>query len=114
MQIDHLPPMEIARYEINLRAKERTTLPPFLGSTLRGAFGHALKDAVCVMPHRNCERCMLVDRCLYPYLFETPVPDGISQLRGQKNAPHPFILTPPFLNNLPRRIWRRPQQERRQ
>jgi hypothetical protein len=106
MQVYHFPPMEIARYEINLRAEERTTLPPFLGSTLRGAFGHALKEAVCVMQHRDCQRCMLIDRCLYPYLFETPVPPEVSQLRGQKNAPHPFILIPPFLDNLPRRIWR--------
>src|SRR5262245_21107012 len=51
------------------------------------------------MDHRQCERCLLSDRCLYPYLFETPVPPDIPQLRGQKQAPHPFILTPPMLSN---------------
>ncbi|MEW6127214.1 MAG: CRISPR system precrRNA processing endoribonuclease RAMP protein Cas6 [Acidobacteriota bacterium] len=87
-------PLTIARYQLSLRACEATTLPRFLGSTLRGAFGHALKQAVCVMPHRNCDRCLVSDRCIYPYLFETPPPPDVQQLRGQQNAPHPFILTP--------------------
>jgi hypothetical protein len=86
--------LDISRYRLVLRAVEPASLPAFLGSTLRGAFGHALKDAVCVMPHRNCDRCMVMDRCLYPYLFETAPPEHASQLKGQQQAPHPFILTP--------------------
>ncbi|MFY9557687.1 MAG: CRISPR system precrRNA processing endoribonuclease RAMP protein Cas6 [Blastocatellia bacterium] len=38
---------------------------------------------------------MLSDRCIYPYLFETPPPPGLAFLRGQQRAPHPFILSPP-------------------
>ncbi|HKV37959.1 MAG TPA: CRISPR system precrRNA processing endoribonuclease RAMP protein Cas6, partial [Blastocatellia bacterium] len=72
----------------------------FLGSTLRGAFGHALKQAVCVMSHRACERCLVQDRCIYPYLFETPAPPDAPLLKGQNHAPHPFILTPPFPKRL--------------
>jgi hypothetical protein len=87
--------LNLARYQLRLRARQAVVLPPFLGSTLRGAFGHALKAAVCVVNHRNCERCMLAERCIYPYLFETPAPT-IELLRGQKGAPHPFILMPPL------------------
>jgi hypothetical protein len=90
--------LDISRYRLVLRAAEPASLPVFLGSTLRGAFGRALKDAVCVVAHRNCDRCLLYDRCIYPYLFETPAPAGVPQLRGQTQAPHPFILTPPVLN----------------
>src|SRR5215213_3445615 len=90
--------IDLSRYELLLRAVDAVGLPSYLGSTLRGAFGHALKDAVCVMPHRNCERCMVVDRCAYPYIFETPPPQNISILRGQQRVPHPFILTPPIPN----------------
>jgi hypothetical protein len=86
--------LDISRYRLVLRAVEPASLPAFVGSTLRGAFGHALKDAVCVMPHRNCDRCMVMDRCLYPYLFETVPPSDSAQLKGQQQAPHPFILTP--------------------
>jgi hypothetical protein len=98
--------LRIARYELTLRAADTVSLPPFLGSTLRGAFGHALKEAVCVVPHRDCERCMLIDRCIYPYLFETPPPPDFELLRNQQNAPHPFVLIPPMIGNPIRRIWK--------
>lgn len=87
--------LNISRYQLRLKACRAVALPRFLGSTLRGAFGHALKETVCVMKHRDCERCLVADRCIYPYVFETPVPAGVRLLRGQKQAPHPFILTPP-------------------
>lgn len=88
--------LNLARYQLRLRARQAVVLPPFLGSTLRGAFGHALKEAVCVVNHRDCERCMLAERCIYPYLFETPAPP-IELLRGQKGAPRPFVIMPPLL-----------------
>lgn len=88
--------LNLSRYQLRLRACQPVVLPQFLGSTLRGAFGHALKEAVCVVGHRDCGRCMLAERCIYPYLFETPAPP-IELLRGQKGAPHPFILMPPLL-----------------
>jgi CRISPR-associated endoribonuclease Cas6 len=105
MIVDDFAPLDLSRYKLRLRACQAISLPPFLGSTLRGAFGHALKEAVCVMSHRDCERCLLADRCVYPYLFETPAPSDVHQLRGQKQAPHPFILAPPFLSG-PDRVAR--------
>lgn len=97
MTVEDFAVLDVSRYELRLRARASASLPVFLGSTLRGAFGHALKEAVCVMNHRQCERCLVADRCIYPYLFETPAPQGVEQLRGQQQAPHPFILTPPVL-----------------
>ena len=89
--------LALSRYELRLEARQSASLPAFLGSTLRGAFGHALKDAVCLMSHRDCSHCLVADRCIYPYLFETPAPADLAQLRGQQKAPHPFILAPPGL-----------------
>ncbi len=103
MLVDQLNRLAIARYGLRLRAQAEASLPPFLGSTLRGAFGHALKNAVCVMSHRDCERCLVADRCFYPYLFETPVPPDLPELRGQQQAPHPFILAPPIPKSLTQR-----------
>lgn len=87
--------LDIARFELTLSGRETCSLAAFLGSTLRGAFGHALKQAVCVMPHRDCDRCMVADRCIYPYLFETPPSPDVALLRGQQRVPHPFLLSPP-------------------
>lgn len=95
MRSEDFNKLTLSRYELRLQALEACSLPAFLGSTLRGAFGHALKQAVCVMDHRNCEQCMVADRCIYPYLFETPPPPDLALLRGQQRAPHPFILSPP-------------------
>ena len=92
MTPDDFAGLDVARYSLRLRALEDTSLPAFLGSTLRGGFGHALKEAVCVFNHRACERCLVQDRCLYPYIFETPAPPGLRLLEGQQQAPHPFIL----------------------
>jgi hypothetical protein len=87
--------LSLSRYQLRLKARRAVVLPRYLGSTLRGAFGHSLKQAVCVVTHRDCERCILAERCIYPYLFETPAPP-IELLRNQKGAPHPFILMPPI------------------
>ena len=95
MQAEDFSVLNLSRYQLRLKAQRAVRLPQYLGSTLRGAFGHALKEAVCVVAHRNCERCMLAERCIYPYLFETPAPP-IELLRNQKGAPHPFILMPPL------------------
>jgi hypothetical protein len=89
---DGLP---LARYEIRLRAGAEAQLPRFPGSALRGAFGHALKQAVCVMPHGDCPRCLVASRCLYPYVFETPWPPQAASMQGQQHAPHPFVLRAP-------------------
>ncbi len=41
-----LSQLKIYPFEITLQARQDRTLPPFLGSTLRGAFGHAFKTCV--------------------------------------------------------------------
>jgi CRISPR-associated endoribonuclease Cas6 len=108
MSPEDFAPLEISRYVLRLRASEGCRLPAFLGSTLRGAFGHALKEAVFLIDGDDCAGCSAADPCVYHYLFETPVPPGITQLRGQREAPVPFILSPPIVQNPVRRVWRVP------
>lgn len=108
MSPEDFAPLAISRYELRLRAEEACSLPPFLGSTLRGAFGHALREAVRVIDGHDCDGCGSASPCAYHYLFETPVPPGIPQLRGQREAPVPFILSPPVVHNPVKRVWRMP------
>lgn len=89
---EHLDSLRFARYQVHLRAQVETVLPPFLGSALRGAWGHALKAVACSMPHGDCGRCLLVERCLYPRLFETSArsgngarSNGAASIRGGAN-----------------------------
>jgi len=83
-------------YEFTLRAETDAWLPRFKGSTLRGAFGTALKRAVCIRRDLNCEICLVRPSCVYTHVFETLPPEGVAAFRGQKYAPHPYVLEPPL------------------
>ncbi|MCS7080883.1 MAG: CRISPR system precrRNA processing endoribonuclease RAMP protein Cas6 [Chloracidobacterium sp.] len=87
-----LPSLDIARYRFTLRPQRPTILPGYPGSMLRGAFGWALKQAVCVVEHGECSRCILRESCHYPYWFETPFPGHLPLRSGSKDAPAPFLL----------------------
>ena len=86
----------VLRLEFVLRAEESTTLPNFLGSTLRGAFGHALKRVACQSTGAPCKVCPIPNDCWYGWLFETETPAYATGLTEQRDAPRPFILTPPL------------------
>jgi CRISPR-associated endoribonuclease Cas6 len=42
----------------------------FIGSTIRGAFGYALKRVTCINPSYQCEGCFGIDECLYYNFYE--------------------------------------------
>lgn len=94
--LNELAKLHFTRFRFQLRAQTPLRLPPYKGSTLRGGFGIAFKEAVCVVAHRNCERCILRSKCAYPYIFETPVPNGSRRLASLEHAPHPFVIEPPL------------------
>ncbi|MGQ9922257.1 MAG: CRISPR system precrRNA processing endoribonuclease RAMP protein Cas6, partial [Desulfobacca sp.] len=77
------------------RCQEELQLPPYKGSALRGALGHALKKVTCALRRATCAECLLRQSCVYVYVFETPPPPGSQRLRLYPAAPHPFVLRPP-------------------
>jgi hypothetical protein len=93
-----LPQIPYLRLRFALIAEQKASLPAFKGSMLRGAFGHALRQTVCVMgPQQPCPTCMLRKQCVYPRLFETliePDEDVPRFLRGLPTAPRPYIFEP--------------------
>jgi hypothetical protein len=100
--------LQVVRLEFRLRAEESVALPSFLGSTLRGAFGHALKLSACHSNGTPCQSCQLPLDCWYGWLFETVSPAGGEVLAKNQDAPRPFIITPPLDGQLgPERRLRR-------
>ena len=91
-----LPSIPFLRLRISLQAEEPITLPPFLGSMLRGAFGHALRRLVCVMgPGQGCAECSLRLACVYTRIFEPPVEgEPPPFLRGIDQAVRPYVFEP--------------------
>ena len=65
-----LPAVPYLRLRVTLACRESARLPPYKGSMLRGAFGHALRRAVCAMgPEQPCPTCSLRLACVHPRLF---------------------------------------------
>lgn len=87
--------MLLGRYEFTCRFVEDALLPPYKGSTFRGAFGAALKKVVCAVRDKDCSRCLLAGRCVYARVFETAVPSPDPNLR-QVAPPHPYVIEPPL------------------
>jgi hypothetical protein len=86
--------MLYGKYTFTCRFETDAALPPYKGSTFRGAFGTALKRVVCVLKRQECPDCMLKERCLYTCLFETRLVSGNVVSRNSTH-PHPFVLEPP-------------------
>lgn len=80
------------RLQVEARATGCIHLPPYLGSTLRGAFGVALHRSSCVLRRQECPTCILRSRCVYSYAFETPLNGAGEMERRYASAPHPFVL----------------------
>ncbi|GHV08048.1 hypothetical protein AGMMS50229_15850 [Campylobacterota bacterium] len=57
---------------------------PFLGSTLRGAFGYALKQIVCVNYKYKCAECLSNNSCLFYDFYEA------------KNSYHKYRFSKPI------------------
>jgi len=87
--------IKTASFQFNLKALEPLILPSYKGSTLRGGFGCAFKRVVCALKSKECSDCLLKEKCIYSYVFETPPPSDTKIMCKYKTAPHPFIIEPP-------------------
>ncbi|MBI4778016.1 CRISPR system precrRNA processing endoribonuclease RAMP protein Cas6 [Candidatus Desantisbacteria bacterium] len=93
--------LKLARFELILVAGDELYLPMYLGSTLRGGFGTAFKRVVCALRDRLCHECILKEKCVYSYVFETPPPANTTVMRKYESSPHPFVIEPPLSEVLP-------------
>ena len=61
----------------------------------RGALGAGLRRVACFTRREDCSGCEARGRCVYSYVFETPVPPNAHPLLAKYPfAPHPFVLKP--------------------
>lgn len=92
----------ISRFCIKFQALENIHLPAYAGSTLRGAFGHALKNIACLTASNNRDQCQCqpAESCLYRRIFDPAKQQLMLQNRVQDIAP-PFLIE---VHSLPTRI----------
>lgn len=88
--------LSYARFRFTMAPDEESLLPPYLGSTLRGAMGHALRQMVCLHPRGNCQNCMHRWQCAFFYIMATSrqETDSSGNTRNQ-TLPHPYVIEPP-------------------
>lgn len=87
------PPLPIAHLHLTVRAEGPLQLPPYAGSMLRGAFGHALL-ALSPLPHTDGKPCALHASCPYCQLFAAP-PLPAHSLQKFSHMPQPYVIEPP-------------------
>ncbi|MBM4130615.1 CRISPR system precrRNA processing endoribonuclease RAMP protein Cas6, partial [bacterium] len=86
--------LPLARYRLEFEVRTPLHLPDYAGSTLRGAFGGALRAAACMTKRKACAGCPLLRTCPYAAIFETPLPENHSLLKTER-APAPYVIEPP-------------------
>lgn len=89
--------LRMVRLRARMRALEPVTLPPYKGSTLRGAFGRAFRRIVCAYPESiTCRTCPLFSSCAYTYIFETAPSEEGAWMGTYQNIPRPYLIEPPI------------------
>lgn len=85
--------LPILRLQLTVQAKAPLNLPPYAGSMLRGALGHALL-ALSPLPHHDDAPCALADSCPYCQVFASP-PLPAHSLQKFSHMPQPYVVEPP-------------------
>lgn len=86
--------LPLARYQFHFQVTEPIALPEYAGSTLRGAFGRALRKIACMTKQADCKGCPLYRSCPYTNIFETPAPPE-HHLQKFSQVPNGYIIEPP-------------------
>lgn len=86
--------MKYVLADITVVFPQGAILPTHKGSLLRGAFGWALKKAVCTSISRECPQCLLYRTCLYPTVFDPPPTLAGGKDHLPPSPPPPYVLTP--------------------
>jgi len=88
--------IETATLNFLLEAIDPLVLPPYKGSTFRGALGSSLRRITCKTDAPICRDCDHATACVYSYIFNTPPPPGSDRMKKAETAPHPFVIEPPL------------------
>lgn len=98
-----LPRLGILVVEVEARAQQEASLPPYLGATLRGSLGRSLRNAVCVTEAPTCDGCHLIARCPYGSTWEAQAEHvGDLGALGRGEWPRPYVIG----------VWRAPERLR--
>jgi len=90
------PMHSITRIAVTLEATRSLHWPHFAGSTLRGAFGRALRRATCITGQDECTGCPLRNSCAYGVVFDPAAPAQPLHPSFRDGLPR-YLVQPPAL-----------------
>lgn len=101
-KIEKAKEFKFAKFRFYLQPLEKIYLPRYKGSVLRGGFGNIFKKTVCMNSVWDCDKCLLQEKCVYSYIFETPLPQNLLEKSKfkLKRPPHPYVLEPPITSKI--------------
>lgn len=76
--------LKLLTLRVIFEAKRSGNLPPFLGTTIRGALGHCIRGFVCQTPKVKCFVCPIASSCDYANHFNSVGNEG--------GAVNPFVI----------------------
>ncbi|HRQ45120.1 MAG TPA: CRISPR system precrRNA processing endoribonuclease RAMP protein Cas6 [Candidatus Goldiibacteriota bacterium] len=92
-----LSSIKVGCWRFVYEAANEGRLPGFKGSTIRGAFGMALRGMSCAAGiSSDCRKCMLFENCIYALTFESvnkPEKNSGKFLDVYEYIPHPFTVS---------------------
>jgi len=87
--------MQYGKYLFSNKLQDEAILPAYKGSTFRGVLGHALKKVACALKIETCQDCLLREKCVYAFLYETPSNTAAIDKARVAAPPHPYVIEPP-------------------
>ena len=85
-----MPDFTLSRFKFSIQLQKSGRLPPYKGSTIRGAVGHALREISCKKSSGSCGGCEYVRSCSFIRLFKPDQEAG-------KSIPSSYVINPPVL-----------------
>lgn len=86
----------ITHIAVTLEATQTVAWPHYAGSTLRGAFGRALRRAACITGQDKCTGCSLRNSCAYGVVFDPAAPAQPIHPSFRDGLPR-YVVQPPAL-----------------
>jgi CRISPR/Cas system endoribonuclease Cas6 (RAMP superfamily) len=86
----------ITRITVTIEATQTVAWPHYSGSTLRGAFGRALRRTACLTGQDKCAGCPLRSSCAYGVVFDPAAPAQPLHPSFRDGLPR-FVVQPPAL-----------------
>jgi CRISPR/Cas system endoribonuclease Cas6 (RAMP superfamily) len=90
----------ITRITTTIEATQTVAWPHFAGSTLRGAFGRALRQAACITGQDKCGGCPLRNSCAYGVVFDPAASAQPLHPSFRDGLPR-YMVQPPALGACP-------------